>query len=197
MYVLGINAFHGDVSAVLVKDGQLLVALEEERFRRVKHWAGFPTLAIEKCLEIAGITGRDIEHVAISRNPRANLLRKGAFALTHRPRVSLIRDRLGNAKKLRDVRAPLAEVLKLSVAELPKLHYIEHHPSHLASAFFVSPFEDAAICAIDGFGDFVSTSMAIGRGNRIRLAPESLLSPFARHAVHRGHTAPWLSRLRR
>jgi carbamoyltransferase len=167
MYVLGINAFHGDVSAVLLKDGQLLVALEEERFRRVKHWAGFPALAIEKCLEFAGITSREIEHVAISRDPRANFLRKGLFALKNRPDMSFVRDRLRNAKQLRDVRAPLAEALKLSVAELPKLHYIEHHPSHLASAFFVSPFEDAAICAIDGFGDFVSTSMAIGRGKHI------------------------------
>ena len=165
MYLLGINAYHGDVSAVLLKDGQLLTALEEERFRRIKHWAGFPTLSIKKCLEIAGISGADIAHVAISRAPRANLLRKVIFALTKRPSTKIIRDRLNNAKKLRDVRTPLAEALGLPVDKLPKLHFVEHHPAHLASAFFVSPFDDAAICAIDGFGDFVSTSMAVGRGN--------------------------------
>src|SRR5664279_3326367 len=144
MYVLGINAYHGDVSAVLLEDGQLVMALEEERFRRVKHWAGFPTLAIGKCLEHAGIRGGDIAHIAISRDPRANLARKARYALTNRPDIGLIGDRLRNSKKLRGVREPLADALELTVGELPKLHYVEHHPSHLASAFLVSPFADAA-----------------------------------------------------
>ncbi|MEP7066660.1 MAG: carbamoyltransferase C-terminal domain-containing protein [Gemmatimonadota bacterium] len=165
MYVLGINAYHGDVSAVLLKDGQLLTAIEEERFRRIKHWAGFPTLSIQRCLEMAGISGREIDHIAISRDPKANLARKALFTITKRPNLAIVRDRLRNAGKLRDVRAPLAEALELPVEKLPRLHFVEHHPSHLASAFFVSPFEDAAICAIDGFGDFVSTSMAVGKGN--------------------------------
>ena len=165
MYVLGINAYHGDVSAVLLRDGQLVIALEEERFRRIKHWAGFPTLSIQRCLEVAGITGDQVAHVAISRDPRANILQKAKFALTKRPNLAIVRDRLKNAKKLRDVPTPLAEALGVLVAKLPQLHYVEHHPAHLASAFFVSPFDDAAICAIDGFGDFVSTSMAVGKGN--------------------------------
>jgi carbamoyltransferase len=185
MYVLGINAYHGDVSAVLLKDGQLLSALEEERFRRIKHWAGFPTLSIRKCLEIAGITGDEIAHVAISRAPRANLLRKGIFALTKRPSLSIVRDRLRNAKKLRDVRTPLAEALGLPLDRLPKLHFVEHHPAHLASAFFVSPFDDAAICAIDGFGDFVSTSMAVGRGNHF----DVLQKVFFPHSLGMLYTA--------
>lgn len=167
MYVLGINAYHGDVSAVLLRDGELIAALEEERFRRIKHWAGFPSMAIERCLEIGDITGKDIAHVAISRDPKAHLLRKALFTLTKRPNVSIIRDRLRNAGQLRDVPSPLAKSLGMRTEELPRLHYVEHHPSHLASAFFVSPFEDAAICAIDGFGDFVSTSMAAGRGNHL------------------------------
>jgi carbamoyltransferase len=165
MYVLGLNAYHGDVSAVLLKDGQLLTALEEERFRRIKHWAGFPTLSIQRCLEMAGISGRDIDHIAISRDPKANLMRKALFTITKRPDVSIVRDRLRNAGKLRDVRSPLAQSLGMPIEKLPRLHFVEHHPSHLASAFFVSPFDDAAICAIDGFGDFVSTSMALGKGN--------------------------------
>jgi carbamoyltransferase len=167
MYILGINAYHGDVSAVLLDDGQLVAALEEERFRRIKHWAGFPTLAIERCLEIAGIRGADISRVAISRDPRANFFRKGIYALTRRPSVSLVRHRLANARKLRDVRGPLAAALGIDEKESPALHFVEHHPSHLASAFLVSPFEEAAVCAIDGFGDFVSTSMAMGHGNHI------------------------------
>jgi carbamoyltransferase len=185
MYVLGINAYHGDVSAVLLKDGQLLSALEEERFRRIKHWAGFPTLAIGKCLDQAGISGAEISHVAISRAPRANLLRKGLFALTKRPSLTIVRDRLRNAKKLRDVRTPLAEALGLPLNSLPKLHFVEHHPAHLASAFFVSPFDDAAICAVDGFGDFVSTSVAVGRGNHF----DVLKKVFFPHSLGMFYTA--------
>jgi carbamoyltransferase len=167
MYIIGINAYHGDVSAVLLRDGEVVAALEEERFRRVKHWAGFPTEAIRRCLEMEGIGEREVDHVAISRDPKANLLRKGLFALSHRPGLGLVRDRLRNARKLRDVREPLAEALGLTVETLPRLHFVEHHPAHLASAFFVSPFDDAAVCAIDGFGDFVSTSMAQGSGKRL------------------------------
>lgn len=169
MYILGINAYHGDVSAVLVKDGHLVAAVEEERFRRIKHWAGFPTMAIRRCLEIGGITGRDIDHVAISRDPKANLVKKGIYALTRRPDLSLILDRVKNSRKVRDLRGPLAEALGIPAGEVPKIHYVEHHPSHLASAFFVSPFEDASVCAIDGFGDFVSTSLAIGKGNKLEV----------------------------
>lgn len=169
MYILGINAYHGDVSAVLLKDGELVVALEEERFRRVKHWAGFPTQAIQRCLEIAGINGSQINHVAVSRNPRANLLRKALYIAGKRPELSLVFDRWRNAQKLRDLHGPLAQALALPADDLPKLHYVEHHPAHLASAFFVSPFENASVCAIDGFGDFVSTSTALGTANSMEV----------------------------
>ena len=81
MIILGINAYHGDVSAVLLRDGALVAAVEEERFRRVKHWAGFPHEAIRVCLDMAGITPREVDYFAISRNPRANLWRKALFTL--------------------------------------------------------------------------------------------------------------------
>ena len=167
VYVLGINAYHGDVSAVLLRDGELVAAVEEERFRRIKHWAGFPTQSIATCLDIAGISGREVNHIAVSRDPKANLLKKAAFALNKRPNVALIRDRVRNARKIRDLHGPLAVALGVPADDLPRLHYVEHHPAHLASAFFVSPFEDASVCAIDGFGDFVSTSLARGRGEHI------------------------------
>ena len=169
VYVLGINVFHGDVSAVLLRDGRLVAAVEEERFRRIKHWAGFPTLSIRKCLEMAGIDGADVAHVAVSRDPKANLLKKGMFALSKRPDFGMILDRVRNARKVRDLSDPLAEALGVPKDGLPRIHYVEHHPAHLASAFFVSPFEEAAVCAIDGFGDFVSTSMAMGTGNRLEM----------------------------
>jgi carbamoyltransferase len=168
-YVLGINAYHGDVSAALLRDGQLVAAVEEERFRRVKHWAGFPTLAIQSVLDIAGIRGGDVTHVAISRDPKANLLRKGLYTVTHRPDIRLVLDRVRNAGKVRELHGPLAAALGVPRDDLPTLHYVEHHPAHLASAFFVSPFETAACCAIDGFGDFVSTSFGIGTRNHIEV----------------------------
>src|SRR6185369_5616895 len=79
--ILGINAYHGDVSAVLVRDGELVAAVEEERFRRIKHVAGFPTESIRACLTMAGMDPRDVHHVAVSRNPKAHLWRKGLFAV--------------------------------------------------------------------------------------------------------------------
>jgi carbamoyltransferase len=182
MYVLGINAYHGDVSAALLRDGVLVAAVEEERFRRIKHYAGFPTMAIRSVLAEAGIRGADVDHVAISRSPRAHLARKALFALTHRPNLALIRDRLRNRRKVTDVRVPLADALN---AVPPTLHFVEHHPAHLASAFFVSPFVDAACCAVDGFGDFVSTSMAIGRGNRF----DVLRHVFFPHSLGMMYTA--------
>ena len=169
MYILGINAYHADGSAVLVRDGQLIVAVEEERFRRIKHWAGFPTESISRVLAIAGIRGSEVAHVAVSRDPKANLLRKAAFAVTNRMKISNIVNRTRNLRKVNEIQSPLAEALGVSEGSLPRIHFVEHHPSHLASAFFVSPFEDAAICAIDGFGDYVSTSTALGTGNRIEM----------------------------
>jgi carbamoyltransferase len=182
MYVLGINAYHADVSAALLRDGVLVAAVEEERFRRIKHYAGFPTMAIRSVLAEAGIRGADVDHVAISRSPRAHLARKALFALTHRPNLALIRDRLRNRRKVTDVRVPLADALD---AVPPTLHFVEHHPAHLASAFFVSPFQESAVCAIDGFGDFVSTSMAIGRGNKF----DVLRHVFFPHSLGMMYTA--------
>jgi carbamoyltransferase len=168
-YVLGINAYHGDVSAALLRDGQLVAAVEEERFRRIKHFAGFPTLAIQTVLQIAGIRAQEVQHVALSRDPKANLLRKGLFTVTHRPDLRLVLDRVRNAGKVRDIHTPLAAALGVPRDDLPAIHYVEHHPAHLASAFFVSPFESAACCAIDGFGDFVSTSFATGTGTHLEV----------------------------
>jgi carbamoyltransferase len=170
MVILGINAYHGDVSAVVLRDGELVTAVEEERFRRIKHWAGFPREAIRTCLEMAGVTPKEVDHFAISRNPRANLLRKVIFTLRNRPDPGLVRDRMKNAGRVRRVGETIARELNLDGRQVrERMHWVEHHPSHLASAFFVSPFEEAAVCAIDGFGDFVSTSRAVGRGRTLHV----------------------------
>lgn len=166
--ILGINAYHGDVSAVIVRDGILIAAVEEERFCRIKHVAGFPAEAIRACLKMAGMSGHEIDHVAVSRNPRAHLWRKGLFALRHRPASGLVRDRAANYSKVRTLPSKVAEALQVKPGgPAPAFHWVEHHPAHLSSTFFVSPFDRAAVCAIDGFGDFVSTSSGVGAGSTL------------------------------
>ena len=170
MYILGINAYHGGASACLIKDGQLVAAAEEERFQRVKYWAGFPTEAIKYCLEEAGITAYDLDHVGISRNPSANLMKKVLFALSKRPSIGLIRDRLSNAARVRDPKKVLAQALDVDHSALKAdFHNVEHHRAHLASAFLVSPFDEAAILSVDGMGDFVSTMWGRGKNNHFEV----------------------------
>jgi carbamoyltransferase len=169
MYILGINAYHGDAAAAIIRDGHLIAAVEEERFNRFKHSAGFPAAAIRYCLQAAGIGLSDLDHVGISRDPSAHLHKKILFAAT-RAGFAQIKDRLGNAAKVRDLKDELARVFGVSKKHLrARFHNIEHHRAHLASCFFVSPFERAALLSIDGFGDFISTMWALGEGNSIQL----------------------------
>jgi carbamoyltransferase len=170
LIILGLNAFHGDSSACLVVDGQLIAAAEEERFRRIKHWAGLPTEAIRYCLEAGGISISEVDRIAINRNPSANALRKALFAFLRKPSLAAITDRLKNAGKVRGVRDDIAAALGVPPETVrAQVDNIEHHMAHLASAFFVSPFEDAAVVSVDGFGDFASSMWGVGRGKRIEL----------------------------
>ena len=167
MNILGLNAYHGDVSAALVRDGQLVAAVEEERYRRIKHVAGFPGQAMQACLTIGGIEPRDVDVFAVSRDPRAHLLRKAWFLLRHRPKGT-VASRAKNLVSLRALPATIAAALSVDEPWVrSRVQYVEHHPAHLASAAFVSPFDEAAICAIDGFGDFVSTSWGRVAGPRM------------------------------
>ncbi|MGC4080846.1 MAG: carbamoyltransferase N-terminal domain-containing protein [Vicinamibacterales bacterium] len=168
MHILGLNAYHGDASAALFVDGQLSSAMEEERFSRLKHQAGFPSQAVRHALRHGGLAASDIGHIAVSRDSHAHLHKKLMFALSKGPSLSLLRDRLTNASKLRDVRTSVAEAAGVDEAELhADVHRVEHHRAHMASAFFVSPFERAALLSIDGFGDFVSTMWGTGCGTRL------------------------------
>jgi carbamoyltransferase len=168
LYILGINAYHGDAAACIIKDGQLIAAAEEERFNRKKHCAGFPALAIRYCLEAAGISLDQVDHIGISRDPSAHLHKKILFSLTKLANLSgLIAARLANAAKIRDLRQELEKVLGVATSGKVQFHNVEHHKAHMASCFFVSPFERAAILSIDGFGDFISTMWGTGQGNRI------------------------------
>ena len=184
MIVLGINAYHGDASAAIVVDGLLVAAAEEERFNRLKHAAGFPAAAARYCLEAAGVGIGDVDHIAVSHNPHAYLARKILFAVSRRPRV--LRDRITHAVRIRDIRPALAESLDVDVrAVRARQHRVEHHRSHMASAFLVSPFEEAACLSIDGFGDFLSAMWGHGRGVDIRVTGKVMFP----HSVGTFYTA--------
>lgn len=170
MNILGVNAYHGGASACIVQDGQLVAAVEEERFNRQKYWAGFPMRAIQFCLEAAGISPYDLEHVGISRNPSANLGKKVLYALKQRPNPNYLRDRAKNMVRVRDVKSAFVEALGLDAKSVrSEFHNVEHHRAHMASAFFVSPYDKAAILSVDGMGDFVSTMWGSGNGNRMEV----------------------------
>jgi len=170
MVILGLNAYHADSSACIVADGKLLAAAEEERFRRIKHWAGFPAEAVKFCLNYTGIKIADVDSIAINRNPKANLLKKALFAFSTRPSFAAIKDRLANAGRIRDIKEVLSSALGVELAEVKaEVHQIEHHRAHLASSFFVSPFETATVVSVDGFGDFVSTMWGQGKKGSIEV----------------------------
>jgi carbamoyltransferase len=166
MIILGLNAFHADSAAAIVRDGALVAAAEEERFCRIKHWVGFPLQAIAYCLREAGVTLADVTHVAINQDNRAVILRKLAYLVSRRPDFALIRHRLKN----RQARDSIEESLARSFPGQRfngKVHRIEHHFAHLSSAFHVSPFQDAVALSIDSFGDFSSAAWGVGRGTNL------------------------------
>ncbi len=166
MLILGLNAFHGDSSACIIKDGKLIAAIEEERLRRIKHWAGFPTEAIRYCLKEAGAEVADLDVVAFNQNNKSNLLRKLRYTLATRPSASFVIDRVRNRK----ARASIGELLEQNFPESAfkgTLKPVDHHLAHLSSAFHVSPFEEATVVSVDGFGDFASGAWGFGKGPNI------------------------------
>jgi carbamoyltransferase len=168
MYILGINAYHGDSSACLVKDGQLVAAAEEERFRRIKHWAGFPAESIKYCLGEAGIGLGDLEHIAINSNPRANLWKKIQFALVKHPNPKLLIDRLRNARERASIEDEFARAFP-DQGFKGRIHRVEHHLAHLASCLYVSPFDVAVGVSVDGFGDFSSAAWGSCNSDAVRV----------------------------
>lgn len=167
--ILGINAFHGDSSACIFVNGRLIAAAEEERFRRIKHWAGFPTEAIRFCLSDVGVQLKDVEHVALNSDPRASLVRKGWYTFSRRPSVRYVWSHLRARRERESVEERLAR-------EFPgeefrgRVHYVEHHLAHLASAFLSSPYREAVALSVDGFGDFASAAWGVGRDAFVEVA---------------------------
>lgn len=168
MIVLGLNAYHGDSSAALVKDGRLIAAAEEERFRRIKHWSGLPTEAMKWCLADAGLKLGDVDHIAINRDPKVNNVRRAFYVLRKRPSLGLIFKRLANIKRAGTFEDAVQAAFP-GESMRAQVHRVEHHLAHLASAFLVSEFDQAVCLSVDGFGDFASSAWGLGQGNDIRI----------------------------
>ena len=171
MIILGINAYHADSSAAILVNGELIAATEEERFTRVKHWAGFPTQAILFCLKEAGVTIEEVDHIAIGRNPRAKVFNKFRYLLNNPGGgFGTVMNRLQNSKKVASLEKEFSLITGVDAKIIkPKIHQVEHHRSHLASAFFASPYNEAALLSIDGSGDFTTTMIATGKGTHIKV----------------------------
>lgn len=169
MNIIGINAWHADASAALIVDGKLVAAIEEERFTRKKHWAGFPGQAILFCMKEGGLSPQDVDYFVIGRDPKAKLLNKALYLLKNPlGSISVVADRFSNSRKVSSVDVELSLLFGLPESFFKnKIQHAEHHRSHIASAFYASPFEEAACISVDGSGDFTTTMTAIGSGNRL------------------------------
>ncbi|MBI4242908.1 MAG: carbamoyltransferase [Planctomycetes bacterium] len=181
MLILGINAFHPDSSACLLRDGDLVAFAEEERFNRIKHCAGFPSEAIKYCLNQGGATISDINYITVSRDPKANISRRIASLIRHPKRtLYVLKERVGNVLQVYDIKSHLAKSLEISKDSIKaKVYNIEHHLAHIASAYYPSGLNSSLAVTIDAFGDFASMIVCTCEGNTIRthkrvLFPHSL-----------------------
>jgi len=166
MYILGLNAFHGDSSACLFKEGKMIAAAEEERFRRIKHWAGFPSESIKWCLLEAKIDLEEVNHIALNQDAKANFVKKIIYTLKKTPNLKMLVDRFHNKLKRMTIKDHLLNAFPNSEFK-GTIHSVEHHTAHLSSAFHISPFNDAIVVSVDGFGDFASTAWAVGAKTKI------------------------------
>nr|WP_297783499.1 carbamoyltransferase C-terminal domain-containing protein [uncultured Allomuricauda sp.] len=174
MIILGLNYYFHDSTACIVKDGALVVAIEEERLNRDKHTQAFPRLAIDRCLKIAGISYEDIDHIAVSIKPSTHWLKKLIYILK-RPKSFLpfFGHHVVNAyAKQRRFWLWYKNHWKPNQKK-PEVHFIEHHLTHVAGSFFVSPYKEAALLGIDGSGEWATTWMGYGKDNSIERFQES------------------------
>ncbi len=166
--ILGLNTYHGDSAACLVQDGKLVAAVEEERFRRIKHWAGFPERSIGYCLEAGGITLADVEYISVNSDSRAHLFRKIIYALKNKPNPGFVLERIKNRRQRGDIKGELARAFPGS-SFTGEVVGVEHHLAHLASAHTVSPFAESVAVSVDGFGDFSSAAWGVCQGSAINI----------------------------
>src|SRR3989338_7144155 len=169
-YILGISAFYHDSAACLVKDGEILAAAQEERFTRKKHDSSFPANAIRYCLQEAGISAQDLTYVGFYDKPFLKFERILLTYLSFAPRG--LRSFLKAMPLWLKEKIFLKELIQKKLSFDGEILFCEHHQSHGASAFFPSPFQEAAVLTIDGVGEWATTSFGVGRGNQLELLGE-------------------------
>ena len=168
--ILGLNFLHAGASAAILVDGQPIMAIAEERLNRVKYYAGFPRLAVRRCLEEAGINFRDIDAVALGRDTSANQRKKIEYVLKNPLKLLNLMKIKESRSALDDVRTLISKECEVDLEELRfKQYNIEHHLAHIASAYFISQWDQAAGFSIDGSGDFVTCMMASCEGDKISI----------------------------
>jgi len=168
LIILGVNAFRADSSAVLLRDGEVIAAVEEERYRRSKHWGGFPAMSIRYCLDAAGIDISTVDHIAINQADVETLISQVSSKLAGHPNLTLILQQIRKSAESEDALELLAS--EFSDHEVrAELHHVEHQTAHLSSAFHCSPFPSATVVAIDGFGDYSSAAWGHGQGTEIEI----------------------------
>jgi len=168
--ILGLNCNHADSSACLIKDGELLIAIEEERINRVKHWAGLPVQSIDECLKQTNIKIDDITDISINTNPLSNIKEKIIYFLKNYLSGNKKYEIAKRLKQKFDLKKDINNYFKpSSLNKNLKIHYIDHHLSHISSAYFPSNFSDAVGLSIDGFGDFASICIAKCNNDKIKV----------------------------
>ena len=165
MNILGINAYHGDASACILKDNKIIAAAEEERFTRIKHSAGFPIHSINYCLDEAGLNINQLDHITINRNPKQKIFSKIIYASFKLFNYNFIKNRISNIKRIQSIKKELEQ--KFNTKIKAKINNIDHHTSHIASSVYFSGFKNSNFISVDGFGDFVSTVTGFYDGNKI------------------------------
>lgn len=142
MLILGLNMFHADASAAMIQDGEVVFAIAEERLNRIKHYAGFPALAVKACLDAVGAKHTDLDHIAVGHDGSVNLAKKVQYVATHPARVMNFLRLRERKEAMRDVRTLLAQALDVDPAVLRfQQHNLEHHIAHIASAYYCSPWK--------------------------------------------------------
>ena len=167
MIILGLNIYHGDSAACIIKDGHLIVAAEEERFNRVKHSAGFPIASVNFCLESLNIKIDQVDFVAVNRNPKLKLASKLLYFFKNKFKIKNFLQRFQNFKKINSLSVDIAQRLNVDEQILKnKVLFFDHHLCHAASSVYASGFDRTDYATIDGFGDFVSTTTGEFKDNK-------------------------------
>ncbi len=167
-YILGINAFHANSAACILKNNEVVFAIEEERINRIKNWSGFPIKSIKMCLQHVDINLNDLKYIALNRNSKSNLKQKFFFSIQNYNNFKYALKKSKNLINLNNIENLFLKEFNLSKLN-PKILFVDHHLAHVASSFLTSKFKESAILSLDGFGDFASCAIGVANSNELKI----------------------------